>query len=270
MPITGQGVEIRLPMMTSLPWGLFIDEVPRISIVDAYEGRDRTLLGARFMAQGALSPIIVDFDCEYIEDPEDEKTGNVTLEQREVVAFEFHNLFECSELSGDMSDFAGMLRRTFEATASEALTFLATANTPSAHLNLATDSTALAASTSPTDAIGAVEKGLRDRISNLAGYIFVPPRQLAAAMAAGAVRLMDGRLISPAGHTVISDAGHQGDGTFYGTGAMGYAVTNPEFIGNQGEMGELDRTRNIRRWLVENYGVVAFNPAWSVRTTLSG
>lgn len=283
MPVIGQGVEVRLPLMTPLPWGLFTEAVPRIPVIDNYEGKDRTPLGAKFMAMGALSPIIVDFDCDtYGEDTED-KTGNITLTEEDTIAFEMHNLFECSELSGDLSETGSMVRRTFEATLSEALTRIATSNTPTAHTNLQTDSTALAGAANPTEAIGIIEAGLRARISNLAGYIFVPPQHLAYVIADGSVHhMMDepmagapagmsgGRLVSAAGHAVISDAGHDGDDIFYGTGSMGYSTTNVDMLANgDGMLGELDRTRNIRRWLVENYGLVVLNPAWSVRSTVA-
>lgn len=263
MPFTGQGVEIYLPEMESLPWGLFTDVVPEIPVTDLYERRDRTAAGGKFMAPGALSPIVQDFDC----DTDDDKTGNITLSEEETAAALIMNLWECSELSGDLRPGRDLMKQTFEATLSEALAFIATSPAISAsHLNLTTNSTALAAPTDPTDAIGVIEDGLRERISNRRGHIFVPPRHLAYVMGDGSVFLRGDQLVSAAGHRVISDAGHVGDDTFFGTGSMGYSVREQDVTGDD---GELDRTRNIRSWLTEAYGVIFFNPAWSVRATIA-
>lgn len=263
MAYTGMGPEIRLPELPERPWGRFIDVVPQLDVT--VDGTDRTPMGARWMAEAAYSPIIQDFDCEALPAEEVEKqAGNLVLGETTSAAFLSFNLFECSTLSGDMGPFFDYVQRTFDSLVSEALAWAATHALTGDHLNLAANSTNLGASDSTVEAIARIESGLAQRISNKRGYVFIPVRRLAEAVSDGAVFLSGGQYVTPAGHFVISDAGHNNDGTFYGTGALGYSVTNPQDL--SGPEGQIDITRNTRRWLRENYGLIAFNPNHSVRT----
>lgn len=272
MAYTGMGPEIFLPELEERPWGRFIDVVPNIKDRLFVQGTDRTAAGARWMAEAPLSPIIQDFDCDLVEVAE-KVAGNISFDEVTTAAFLMFNMFECSELSGaqrmgELSDYVG---RSLAAVASEALTWAATHALDADHLNLAVNSDALAASSSAVEAIGRIEAGLGQRISNKRGYIFVPLRHLAETMSESVVSVDNGTLVSTAGHRVIADAGLNNASDFFGTGSIGWALRDDDSLGEggfeTGPAGVLDRTRNIRRWLTETYGFVAFNPAHSVRTT---
>jgi hypothetical protein len=252
-----------LPAMRPRPWGRFIDVVPEIKV--ASDGVDRVARGAKWMAPADLTPIVVDFSCGV---DDDKDTGNLGLTETTTAAFLSFNLLTCSTLSGDLEPLAAYTEYAFAATISEALTIAATTQLSASHLNLATNSTALAANTNLTEVIATIELGLAQRISNEQGYIFISPRYLAAAVTSGVVSIINGVLYSPGGHIVISDAGHRPYNVLYGTGALGYAISDT--IQPSGRTGELDRTRNLVSWLSENYGLIAFNPAWSVKATLTG
>lgn len=257
------GPEIFLPEMRERPWGVFRDVVPEIKVGDG--GVDRTARGATWMTPGELTPIVVDFSCNV---DDDKDTGNLALTARSTAAFLSFNLLQCSLLSGDLDPLVGYASWAFDATISEALALAATTQLSASHLNLNTNSTAVAGSTSLVETIASIELGLAERISNQQGYILIPPRYLAGAVTSGVISRMDGVLYSPGGHKVISDAGHRPYNVIYGTGAMGYSIMDT--FEPSGRNGELDRTRNIVSWLSETYGLVAFNPAWSVKATLTG
>lgn len=267
------GPEVQLPAMKSTPWGRFIDLVPEVKVVaeggrddgTMIAGVDRTARGARFMAPAAMSPIIVDYTCGVDDDKSGGTLGLVEVQQPGFLSW---NALSCSTLSGGLDSQRAYTAEVFNATISEALAYAATVRLSAQHYSLATNSDPLAASTSLVDVIGAIEGGLAERISNEQGYIFISPRYLAAATASFTLRLVDGVLHSPSGHIVISDAGHRPYNVVYGTGAMGYSLMGGPVDDNMDSY--LDRTRNIVKWLKETYGVVVFNPAWSVRSTLTG
>lgn len=271
------GPEVFLPALQPRPWGRFLDAVPNITeqFIDTNENTgetvNRTARGAKFMAEAALSPIIVDYTCGV----DDDKTeGNLGLTLTEAAGFLSFNLLTCSTLSGDLDPLKNYVNRNFNATVSEALAYAATNPISADHLNLADDSDVVSASTSLVDVIGAIEAGLAERISNEQGYIFISPRYLAAARSAAVLTFFNGTLYTPSGHIVISDAGHRPYNVVYGTAGLGYSITNAEDLDSLDHSGSVSRgsegNRNLVTWLKENYGLVVFNPNWSVRSTLTG
>jgi hypothetical protein len=245
------------------PWGRFIDVATELKVESG--GVDRAARGAKFMAPGELSPIVRDFSCNV----DDAKTaGNLLLSEVATAAFLTFNMLQCSTLSGDLDELEGYVSSAFEATKSEALATAATTALSASHVNLAVNSQPLASATSLVDVIATVEMGLAERISNQRGVIMIHPRQLGPAVSAGVIFLANEGLVSPAGHRVISDAGHRPYNVVYGTGVLGYSLMenhSPADLTSQ-----LDRTRNIVTWMRETYALVVFNPAWSVRSTLTG
>jgi len=260
MAYTGMGPEITLPATRRRPWGTFKEVVPEIKVES--EGADRTAMGVRYMAPGAYSPILADYSCSST----DTKTGNMTLTEVVQPAYLSFNLLECSTLTGSERRLEGDLNDIYEATISEALAQAATGlRLSTSHHTLWNDSTILTTGANITETIGNIEDGLAERISNEQGYIFVAPRVLAAAKAAGAVFILDGQLYSPGGHLVVSDAGHGFDNWVFGTGAIGWSV-----LPVPGTEHSFDRSRNINLWMREHYGLVVFNPAHSVRAAITG
>jgi hypothetical protein len=260
--------------MKARPWGRFIDVVNELKVVATggptsdntmIPAVDRTARGVKFMAPGALSPIIVDFSCAV---DDDKSAGNLSLTEVDQPAFLTFNLAQCSTLSGDLTQVSNYTDEIFNALKSEALAYAATVRLSAQHYALSTNSDVVTASTTLVDVIGAVEAGLAERISNEQGYVFISPRYLTNAVSADILTLVNGQWYTPSGHVVISDAGHRPYNVVYGTGAMGWALMGGPDDPNFGSY--LDRTRNIATWRKETYGLVVYNPAWSVRATLTG
>jgi hypothetical protein len=249
--------------MGARPWGRFIDLATEVKIESS--GVDRTARGAKWMAPGELSPIVVDYSCGV---DDNKSTGNVTFTEVDQPGFLFFNLFRCSTLSGDLDDVREWTDDSFESIKSEALAYAATTAITGSHYNLATHSTQMQNATSVTDVVGFVEMGLADRISNQRGYILMHPRYLANAVAAYVIRQEGDILVSPSGHKVIADAGVRPYNVVYGTGSLGWAIMSGPDDANM--RSYLDRTRNIATWFKESYGIVVFNPAWSVKSTITG
>jgi len=229
-------------------------------------GTSRIAMGVKFQTLGALSPRIEAFDCP---DGDDGFTaGSIDLTDREQPGFRIFDLIEtklrCLLAGGDAGQ---VLKDNADLLLSEALTTAATTQITADHLNLADDSTSVG-SGAIVAAMGLIEDGLADRISNAQGYIFVPITLLASAKSTGVVRLVDGALMSPAGHKVISDAGHGSQSTLYGTAQLAYALSGTEVRGGPGDY-VFDPTNNTIAYLSETYGLVVFNPAFSVRATVS-
>lgn len=260
--LIGTQPEIFLPELEDRPWGRFIDVVPMVDVT--VQGTDRTPMGVKLMAEAAMEPIVADFDCTY--DVVVKDAGNLGYNEVSSSSFVVFNMLECSTLSGDMSIAGEYARRSARDLVSEALAFAATTQVSVDHLNFADDSTDLGAAATIVDAIGLIEDGLGDRISNKRGFIFIPLRSLASAMAAGVVQRVGSSLLSPAGHRVVADAGHDADVVF-GAGQIGWSMTDARML--SGEDGQIDITRNTRTWLSESYGVIVFNPNHAVRSTLT-
>lgn len=270
MPYTAQAPEISLPDTMPRPVGRFLDVAENVTAKWDIQGANRMLMGAKFMAPGPYSPIVEDFDC----DTDDDKSeGTVTQAEQVTSAFLMFNLFECSTLSGTLEPEAELAVDVFRKALSEALTRGLMTQVSSTHLNFADDSTALATASSAVEALATVEYGLAQRISNEQGYVFVSNRYFTPLYASGAIVLRDGMAFTPLGHKVISDAGHDALGTIYGTGALGYATTDVTVLDGAGGQiggGAFNRPRNTIQWLVENYGIVVFNPQHTVRATWTG
>lgn len=261
MPVTGQGIRIELPTLEDRPWGMFIDVVPELSLVDS-KGVNRAAFGAKFLAEGDLTPQLIDFNCGVADDLD---TGNIVYTELEQIAFSAWNLISCSAISEDPEILRARLKNNARAVESEILAQGVTTQITATHLNLLDDSALLSASVGIQTAVSKVESALADRMSNKRGYIFVPIVLLAQAFTSGAVKLVNGVLVSAAGHLVISDAGHGSDTTVFGTGEMGQYISpvmNPEG-------GELEIDRDIVTLWAQRYAIVVFNPAHSVRTVVS-
>ena len=262
MASTGMEAVIELPQLGLRPWGLFTDVVPELDLVR--QGTDRTGAGAKYMTRGDITPNAADVDCDI---EENFLAREIELTERTQLPFSTFNMIRCSTVTIEADDLNQWVLEDARLLGSAALTRAATTQITAAHLNLADDSDSLAASTGVAAGIGAVEAGLGDRIGNGRGFIFIPLTLLPAAMGVAGVQVIGGKLVSPAGHWVISDAGHGLDTTIYGTGAMGYSLLGFRLI--TGPNGNIEFDINRRTAIVQAYGVVAFNPDHSVKTVVS-
>lgn len=262
MPTTlSMGAEIRLPMLELVPWGLFTDVVPEIDL--AVQGTDRTALGGKWVTRDAYTVDLDTYTCAADDDINDDV---ITLEPgRETLPFMQHQMISCSTVWVNMDWLNDWLADDARMTRSAALVKAVTTAITANHLNFVDDATALAGSNSMAKGIALVEDALSERILNGRGYIFVPPILLAHAMNDG-IFVSNGELVSPRGHRVICDAGHQ-DTTLYGTGAMGWSITEAQRI--SGDLGVFEFSDNTQYGAYTRYGVVFFNPAHTVKNAIT-
>ncbi len=260
----GFGIEVSLPALPLRDVGLFTQVVPMIDTM--FAGADRLGFGAKWLQRDALHTAVTTIAD--VCDPDSViDVDEIDVSVGSTLPFGFNQSLRCSTIGGlDQVEINAMLDSDEEATRSEALTRALTTSLGGDHLNFVDDSTAVAGGTMQ-EAMGAIEQGLGQRISNLRGYIFVPLTLLGAARSSGGVRLLDGYLVSPAGHLVVADAGHESQNTIYGTGAIGYAVSAP--IQVMGGGFQLNRNTNVLTGVRARYGVIAFNPEHTVRSTVS-
>jgi hypothetical protein len=97
----------------------------------------------------------------------------------------------------------------------------------------------------------------------------IPLTLLAAALSNGGVTVdaaSPTNLFSPAGHVVVSDAGHQ-DANLYGVGARGYSIAERQSLFGEGPWRDPD-TNEVKAGFTRS-AVVAFNPDHAVRATVS-
>jgi hypothetical protein len=264
--LMGMGTEIRLPTLEPRPWGLFtqvVSEHPAIMV----DGFDRGPLGAKWLIRDAYSFGAVDVTdpCD-IEDVDDLLANNIDLDDASTRPFQAFNSLQCSTIGGlEMPEINRMLMDDEEITRSAALVLGLTTSVSADHLNLVDDSTSLGASASITAAIAAVENALADRIANGRGHVLIPLTLLAAAKAADLLMMMDGQYVTPAGHRVIADAGHDPQNTIFGTGALTYWMSEARMVDNRD--GFSPPINKVRGTYVR-YAWVAFNPNHAVRTTV--
>lgn len=261
------GPEITLPALEVRPWGLFtqvVDEHPPV-IVD---GAERSALGVKWInrdayqygAVGTADPCDVDANDDLL-------ANSLTLSADDTAPFQSFNSLACSVIGGlEMAEINEMLQSDAEITRSAALVLGLTTAISADHANLAADATDLGASASIIAAIGLIDDGLGDRIANGRGYVFIPLKLLAAAKAAGAIIMMDGTLMTAAGHRVISDAGHRPESVIYGTGALTYRMGEARRVDNP---DGFTPATNMLRGTYVRYAWVAFNKNHAVKTTVS-
>jgi hypothetical protein len=261
--IMGMGPRTRLPQIPLRTRGLFIDAATPLDLVVA--GTDRTGLGATYMDQGAITQgTLVLIDCDSTDDFSDQR---IALTQRDQLPFTQYLEIVCqgdidgATLQGYLDDVE---RLTTSAMLARGLTVEVSGN-----LDLAAQSTSVGAGTGIAAAIGLLEDGLAERIGNGRGTILVPLLLLAAAITAGGVEVDSAsptNLFSPAGHVVVSDAGHQ-DANLYGVGALGYSVTPARPLSGSGPW--VDPDTNETKAGFSRTGLVAYNPAHAIRATVT-
>lgn len=271
MPTLVNPMVVDLPPLRLRPANKFTDVARDISAQFKDGGIDRTARGASFMYLGQLQPKVAPFWCN-IDD--DKSTTNITLNKDgKAAAILSYSWFQCSGLSGDLGWMPPLVETTYEGLISHALAFAATTiMLPPEHMSLAKSAADVGNGSTILDALGRVEDGLAERASNYQGVVFVPIRSLANLVSLGTFgEGADGGFITPAGHLVIADAGHQGDNTIYGTTQLGYAIqTGIDTSELNSPVAQFNRVHNDVRWLAETYGLVVFNPAHTVKSTLQG
>jgi hypothetical protein len=252
-----------LPTVELRTRGLFIDAATPVDLVR--EGTDRTGMGASYMSVGDIGPgTLVLIDCDSVEDFSDQQ---IVLTQRDQLPFSQYAQIVCT---GDIDDatltdaVATVARLTASAMLARGLTLEVSGN-----LDLAAQSDSVGAGTGIANAVGLVEDGLGDRIANGRGTIMVPLRLLAPAMADASV--MDDPnsptgLSSPAGHVVVSDAGH-GDTNIYGVGALGYSLTEARSLSGADPWHDPDTNEVFAGF--SRTGIVIYNPDHAVRATVA-
>lgn len=259
--VQGMGLTVRLPALELRSTGLFTQVVPQVDLVGS-DGVDRTGMGAAWITRDALGVTVAGIDdpC----DIDSEITlDQIDLSQESTMPFAFNQTLSCSTIGGlGMPEINAMLDSDFEAVRSEALMRGLTTVISADHLNFVAATSV--GSGAILVALGLIEDGLGDRISNLRGHIFIPLTLLPAAVGSGAVKMVNGELVSPAGHKVISDAGHDSQTTLYATGAIAWALQAATSVREK-----LDRNMNVLTGLRQHYAVVAFNPEHTIRATVS-
>ena len=261
--IMGMGPTVVLPQIPLRTRGLFIDAATEVDLTRA--GTDRTRLGATFMDQGAITTgTLVLIDCDSTDDFTDQQIELTTLDQ---MPFTQYLQIVCQ---GDIDDatLQGYLDDAERLTASAMLARGLTVEV-SGNLDLAAQSTSVGAGTGIAAAIGLLEDGLAERIGNGRGTILIPLERLSAAITAGGVEVDPAsptNLFSPAGHVVVSDAGHQ-DANLYGVGALGYSLTETRSISGSGPWRDPD-TNEVKAGF-ERAGIVLYNPDHAIRATVS-
>jgi hypothetical protein len=261
---------VDLPPLRARPANLFTDVAVDISAQFKDDTADRTARGASFMYVGQIQPKVVPYWCGV---DDDKSTTNLVFNKDgKAAAILSYAWFQCSGLSGDLGWMPPFVDSTFELLISHALAFAATTiMLPPEHMSVAESATDVGNGSTMLDALARVEKGLADKASNAEGVIFIPIRNLANLVSLQAIALGDGGFRTPAGHRVVADAGHQGDNTIYGTTQLGYALQTPvpsEELNSP--VAQFNRVHNDIRWMAETYGLVVFNPAHTVKSTLTG
>lgn len=261
--VMGMGAVVALPTLPLRTRGLFIDAATPVDLVR--QGRDRTGLGASFVDQGDITAgTLVLIDCDSTEDFTDQQ---ITLTQQDQMPFSQYVQVICQ---GDVDEpvLQGYVDNLEKLTESAMLARGLTVEV-SGNLDLAAQSDSVGAGADVSDAIGLIEDGLGERIANARGYIFVPLRYLSAAIGMGGVEVNAAsptNLLSPAGHIVISDAGHQ-DVNLYGTGFLGYSITDAQPLSPRGPWRDPD-TNEVKQGFTRT-GVVLYNPDHAVRATVA-
>lgn len=253
------GPVVMLPPIPLRRRGLFVDNVPEVDLTR--EGVNRVGFGATIMGMGdVVIGTLITVDCESTEDFTDH---TIVLTPHDQLPFTQYLEMTCT---GEVADatLRDHLMEAARLTESAALTQALTVGITGL-LALDSDSDSEGAGANITAAIGVIENGLAERISNGRGYIFIPPLAFAGAFAAGTVVWDGERFLSPLGHYVISDAGHT-DTNLYGVGELGYAITAARFR-TPGPLVNPHTNVAIDGW--ERTGVVLFNPDHAVRATVS-
>ena len=259
--IMGMGAVTQLPQIPLRPWGLFTEMVPEIDLTRS--GTNRVGFGATIMDKGDIVVgTLLAIDCDSTDDLNND---TIALTQRDQLPFTQTLFMSCTgdidpeTLNEQLDDVARLTR-------SAALVRALTAGVGTS-LDLAGNSDSVGAGADMADAIGLVEDGLADRISNGQGYIFISPRQLAEAVSTNLIIVIGDRLFSPAGHRVISDAGHQ-DANVYGTGSLAWSITDAKsLIGVLNAWLDIDNNIMSQGW--QRTGLVLFNPDHAVRATIT-
>jgi hypothetical protein len=221
--VDGMGPLAPLPPLP-LRQGIFTDVVPELEGVFV-DGANRVGMGAKWITRDALHVTVTALGdpCDW--DAEPVTFDEIVLGTESTAAFSFHQTLSCSTIGGmGMPEINQMLDSDYDAIRSEALMAGLTTNITGT-TNFVSDSTSVTGGTI-VPSIAAIEDALADRISNLRGYIFVPITLLAPAVAAGAIKMINGQMQSPAGHLVVADAGHVAQNTLYGTGAIAWAISS--------------------------------------------
>jgi hypothetical protein len=261
--VLGIGPVVMLPQIPLRTRGLLIDAATEVDLTRA--NRDRTGAGASYMDQGVIDEgTLVFIDCDSTEDFTDQQ---IELTQRDQLPFSQYVEIICQ---GDVEDSTlqgyvdNVERLTESAMLARGLTVEVAGN-----LDLATQSTALAAGASPAEVVALIEDALGDRIANGRGIIMIPLSLLAEFLNSGGVEVdaaSPTRLYSPAGHVVVSDAGHR-DANVYGFGALGYSITPARPLSGAGPWRDPD-TNEVKAGF-QRTGIVLYNPDHAVRATLT-
>ncbi len=263
------------PVMLKLPGvrtaGTLVGEAYPIDA--EFEGIDRTALGVVWNAPTCRTILAGGSECTTQSVlPNPVPSG---LTEARQPAFSIWDALQCSSLSRNQDFMRSIIEWRMDAIGSAAIAaeLISGAASGGAGLNAGT---ALAAGANAGAAIGLVEEalGALTRMGNGLGMVHMNVKHLTAARSSGAVVMDDEGWRTPAGHTVVADAGYP-SGTIWGSGPVGLSASTLDWLSPpQGQLtlavgqGMTD-SQNIMQHLASKYAVLAFNPCLVVKSAVT-
>lgn len=313
MAATALETTIQLAPPTPRSRGLFVDAALDISLSDTtYQGKDRLGLGVQHTPWGTAPLRVGNLNCQAdlllvepqtgaaFSDPDnftvndtnvEGASGNygkgAALNNFDAVAvhpsFKLVDGLQCSVISfpdlnsDSFTSMSGRLQRRMRTYSSAAITYELVTGWASGGPSLTSEAVTLTASTSMAKAAEEIEEHLAGVLYGNTGLVFIPPRLLAAAVAADWVVVEGGQLWTVTGHRVVADAGHTGvEGPsapganqhwIFATGDVAYRVSDTKLLGDYSHE-TFNRSSDLRERIAEAYAQLAFDPA-TVGATLT-
>lgn len=248
------------------------DQIPTATLTR--DGVSRMAAGITWLPWGEGSLTAAAVGCNVVYD----KDGRALPEIAVQPAFLLYDGLLCSTLGGALDEMWARLDYNFDLYLSSAFAAELASGTASGGLGLKGDATyvprVVSGSAVPLmTGMAHLEANLADALNGGIGMIHLTPGLLGIARAEGIVEWDDGQYRTATGHVVIGDAGFTGQVTpqgqsaassgqawIYSSGRVWYATTRAERLdGEPGEAATKVR-RNEDRPLMEEYGLVAFDP----------
>jgi len=304
---------IQLAPPTPRSRGLFVDAALNLTPTDtSYQGRDRLGLGVQHTPWGTAPLRVGNLNCQadlLLVDPQlgaafsdpDAFTVNDTnvegatgdygkgaaLNSFDAVSthpsFKLVDGLTCSVISfpdansESFTSMSGRLQRRMRIYSSAAITYELVTGWASNGPSLTSEATTLTAAANVAKAAEEIEEHLAGVLYGNTGLVFIPPRLLAAAVAADWVIVEGGQLWTVTGHRVVSDAGHSGvegpsapganEHWIFASGDIAYRVSDTMLLGDYSHE-TFNRASDLRERIAEAYCQLAFDPA-TVGATLT-
>lgn len=305
MVATALETTIQLAPPTPRSRGLLVDAALDLTVADtSSQGRDRLGLGVQHTPWGTAPLRVGNLNCQadlLLVNPQlggaatsdpfavndaavEGSAGNygkgAALNSFDAVAihpsFKLVDGLTCSVISfpdansESFTSMSGRLQRRMRTYSSAAITYELVTGWASGGPSLTSEAVTLTPAANMGKAAEEIEEHLAGVLHGNAGLVFIPPRLLAAAIAADWVVIEGGQLYTVTGHRVVSDAGHTGvEGLsgpganqhwIYASGDVAYRVSDAMLLGDYSH-DTLNRASNLRERLAEAYAQLAFDPA---------